>query len=120
MSLIKKLQTLANTTATTTVRIESIGDDIELKALHLSQRLELYNKDSPLNNCSFAMVVVALSVCEKGQRLVDKLDAQEVIAFLEPIPIDEFTELYTAAAKLSGISKAEQEEAEKNSKAPTE
>lgn len=113
MSLTKKLIELGKKVATTEVELASVGK-VQLKALEITQRLELYNPNSLLKDCSFAQAVVALSVCENNQRMVKSMDVQEVVSFFDALPMEEFTQLYAAASELSGLSKADQEQAEKN------
>jgi hypothetical protein len=112
MSLLSDLQKLRDGATTKSVFVQSLGRDIELLPLFMSQRFALLDAS---DSKSFSLRLVALCIAEDGQRLSDSVDVEEILSYIEPLHETDFNDLFAAANELSKVTVSDVEEAEKNS-----
>jgi|GEM_PF-4387675 len=118
MDFLKRLQSIADEVKPVTIETQTIGS-VELLPLYVSHRSEFHRGNKKEGSREFVLLMIALSVAENGIRLVDSMDIDEVISMLDPVGknqagIEDITLLYDEANKLSKLTVADVEEAEKN------
>lgn len=116
MSVLSQLQDLRKKAKTVKVKTESLGT-VTLMALFTSHRLEFHREAS--SHRDPLLLMIAMSICENGLRMVDSLDVDEVIALIDPLGsteqgLEDIHSLYNAASDLSKVGVDDVEEAAKN------
>jgi hypothetical protein len=118
MDFLKRLQSVSDQIKPTTVETKTIGS-VELLPLFVSHRSEFHRSNKVEGEREFVLLMIAMSLSEKGKRLVDSLNIDEVISMLNPLGstkdgLDDIYLLYTEANKLSKITNEDVAEAGKN------
>lgn len=118
MDFLKRLQSVSDKIKPTIVKTQTIGD-VELLPLFVSHRSEFHRSNKKEGEREFILLMIAMSMAEKGKRLVDSLNTDEVIGLLDPMGstkegLEDIYLLYTESNKLSKVSVADVEDAEKN------
>lgn len=115
-NLIKSLENCKKKVKTVDVETTELGT-VTLKALFTRHRLE-FHKESKVSRDPL-LLMIAMSICEDGNRLIDTLDIEEVMDMLDPLGstaegLEDIYNLYQAASELSKTSVSHVEEAAKN------
>lgn len=118
MDLLKKLQNIRDGIKPTVVTTKTIGE-VEILPMFMTERLEFMRNASATNQKDFVMLLIAMSLSDKGQRLSDSMDIDEIIAMLDPLGctddgISDINTLYEQANSLSKITQKDVEDAQKN------
>ena len=118
MDFLKRLQSVSDNIKPTIIKTKTIGE-VELLPLFVSHRSEFHRSNKKEGEREFVLLMIAMSMCEKGQRLVDTLDIDEIISYLDPLGsskdgLEDIYLLYTESNKLSKVTNSDVEDAEKN------
>ncbi|MFC4699390.1 hypothetical protein ACFO4O_04355 [Glaciecola siphonariae] len=116
MTLISQLDSIRKKVKTVEVETNKLGK-VTLMALFTRHRLEFHKLSE--NHRDPILLMVAMSVCENGRRLVDSLDIDEVMDMLDPLGstaegLEDIHSLYESANDLSKVTVDDVEEAAKN------
>lgn len=118
MEFLNKLQKLNEGVKPTKVMTKKLGE-VELLPMFVSHRNMFHKVDLKEGDRDFSLMMIALSLADKGKRIVDHIDLDEVIQMLDPLGkdkegLEDIVLLFTEANKLSKVTVSEVEEAEKN------
>lgn len=118
MNLLSRLQSVRDKLKTKKIKTKTLGE-VELMPLFVSQRNKLNSSEVREGSQDFILLFIAMSLAENGVRIIDSIDLEEVIATLDPVGstkegLEDIYDLYTEANKLSKVTVADVEEAEKN------
>jgi hypothetical protein len=114
MKLLQSLQALRDAVKPVSVPVKSLGKNIELLPLFVSQRIQLITNSKSENERAYALLLVALSLYENGKRLSDDMNIDELIGYIDPLPEDDMLKLFDAATELSKVTITDVEDAQKN------
>lgn len=113
--VLKALQAYTKKVKTVEVETNELGK-VTLKALYTSHRLKFHT----MKGVDPLLLMIAMSLCDpKGNRYIDSLDIEEVIAMIDPLGstesgLEDIHNLYQEASKVSALSNDDVEDAAKN------
>ena len=96
------------------VHLDGLGLDVELMRPLLSHRSQLIANDKAKDKKIYAFLVISICLWEKGQRQIDTLGFEEIMANLDMLDEGDFLKLFEKAQELTKATQQDVEDAQKN------